>query len=230
MLEILESLEKLNPSWGYSREVGSWMIDHLIGVNSDEPEKRFQNLIDTLDKIIPPLKKLHTLEEANFELAVLGEAITEEGKIEEKEEEFLEFAELEASHLDEVIAALKKLSLSYPRFIIPTISMDLGTKIKTEDREFVCPKSAELYISTDSDAIVGKKNEICISYSTYIDIWLRETLKSGVPRDNSNAAKLNYPRLEEFLITIEKNLGGSFEEGESYYYNDRLQRIGFAQK
>ena len=227
MLETLESLEKLNANWGYSREVGSWNIE-LIGCNSDEPEKRFQNLIDTLNKIIPPLKKLHTLEQADFDLAVLGEAITEEGKIEEKESEFLEFAELEASNFDEVVPAFKKLSLSYPRFIIPRISMDLGTKIKTEDREFICPNSAELYISTDSDAIVGKKDVIYASYSTYIDVWLNKTLENWVLKDNTEYALLNHPRLEEFLLTVEKNLVGSFEKGESYNYSDRLQRIGFA--
>lgn len=223
-----EQQEELVQTWGYSGEVGSWNME-LICSNSDELEKRFQYLISAIKKIIPPLKKMHTLHQIDFDLAVLGEAITEEGRIEEKE--FFEFAELSASSLDDVVPAFEKLSVTYPRFIITRISMDLNTKVKeAREQEVIAPESAELYVSTDSYAELGKKDVIYISYSTYIDIWLRETLKSGVPRDNSNAAKLNYPRLEEFLITIEKNLGGSFEEGESYYYNDRLQRIGFAQK
>lgn len=226
MLEKLESLEKLNANWGYSREVGSWNME-LMGANSDEPETRFQNLIDTLKKIIPPIKKLHTLDEADFDLAILGEAITEKGKIEEKE--FLEFAELEASSLDEVISAFEKLSFSYPRFIITRISMDLNTKIKTKNQEFICPNSAELYISTDGDAIVGQKDLIYVSYSTYIDIWLKKTFENKVPKDNTEASKLNYPRLRDFLLTLEENLGGSFKKGESYNYSDYLQRIGFKQ-
>lgn len=222
-----EQQEELVQTWGYSSEVGSWMIDYLIGANSDEPEKRFQNLIGVIKKIISPLKKLHTLHQVDFDLAVLGETITEEGKIEEKE--FLEFAELSASSLDEVVPAFEKLKTTYPRFIITRISMDLNTKVReAKEREVVLPESAELYISTDSNAIVGQKDGIYIRYSTYIDVWLKETLKSGVPRDNSNPAKLNYPRLEEFLLTVEKNLVGIFEKGESYYYSNCLQRIGFA--
>lgn len=220
-----EQQKKLAQTWGYSKEVGSWNME-LIGANSDEPEERFQSLINIIKKIIPPLKDLHTLNQIDFDLAVLGDAITEEGRIEEKE--FFEFAELSASSLDEVVPAFQKLSSIYSKFIITRISMDLDTKVKeARDREVVVPESAELYISTDSDAELGKKDEIYISYSTCIDVWLKETLKSGVLRDNTNIAKLNYPRLEEFLLTLEKNLGCSFEKGESYYYNDYLQRIGF---
>ena len=221
-----EKQEKLSQTWGYSGEVGSWNME-LIGANSNELEERFQNLIDIIKKIIPPLKELHTLHQIDFDLAVLGNDITEEGKIEEKE--FFEFAELSASTLNEVIPAFEKLSSTYSRFIITRISMELNTKIKEAwNKEIVAPESAELYISTDSDALVGKKDEIYISYSTYIDVWLQKTLKSGVPRDNINTARLNYHQLERFLLTLEKSLGGNFKKGESYYYNDYLQRIGFS--
>ena len=233
MTKALENLEKSNFNWGYLRKVGSWGLDRLTRTNSDEPEKRFQDLLNTLEAIIFPLKKLHVLEKVEFDLAVLGEAVIEEdgeNRIEEKE--FLELIELKVSNLDEVIPTFKNLSLTYSRFIIPTIFMYLGTKVKIGSQEFACSESAELSISTSNFATVGEKDKISIVYYTYIDVWLKETLdplENFCPRDNTQASRLNHPRLIEFLLTLEKNIGSSFEKEESDYYSDHLQRIGFVE-
>lgn len=107
--------------------------------------------------------------------------------------------------------------------------MNLDTKILEEKREIFLPKSAELYIGTCSSCTLPQvETEYFLCYSTFIDVWLKETLgKDKVLRDNTDASNYNKPNLQNFLMALEEQFGISLEKGESYYYSNYLTVKGF---
>jgi hypothetical protein len=217
-------MENWTKSWGFSGIVGEWHLE-VSGGRGDDMEGRFSRLVEVLERIVPLLKRLHQLQKARIDISLLGEEIQTNGEI--KEEAFFEDVELNATSLEDLVPALKQVIQLYPKGLITRVDIDLDTLVIEETGEIIFPKSAELYIGTDSYAQVGKEVDLYVSYSTFIDVWLEKTLSDGVLRDNSEPSNRNHPRLQEFLQGLEKSLEGSLVVGESHYYTGSLQRTGF---
>lgn len=217
-------MENWTKSWGFSGIVGEWDLE-VSGGRGDDMEGRFSRLVEVLERIVPLLKRLHQLQKARIDISLLGEEIQTNGEI--KEEAFFEDVELNATSLEDLVPALKQVIQLYPKGLITRVDIDLDTLVIEETGEIIFPKSAELYIGTDSYAQVGKEVDLYVSYSTFIDVWLEKTLSDRVLRDNSEPSNRNHPRLQEFLQGLEKSLEGSLVVGESHYYTGSLQRTGF---
>ncbi len=212
-------------SWGFSGLVGEWHIE-LPGGQGDDIDGRFNKLIDVLERIVPLLKPLHQLRKAIIDISLLSEELEENGEI--KEKEFREDVELEAISLEDLVPAIKRVIQPYTRYLIARVDIDLDAQVWDETGEIIFPESAELYIGSDSYALMGKEVELYISFSTFIDVWLPKTLDSdGVWRDNTEASRLNHPRLQGFLQALEKNCDSEIVKGESHYYSEFLQNTGF---
>jgi hypothetical protein len=217
-------MENWTKSWGFSGIVGEWHLE-VSGGRGDDMEGRFSRLVEVLERIVSLLKRLHQLQKARIDISLLGEEIQTNGEI--KEEAFFEDVELNATSLEDLVPALKQVIQLYPKGLITRVDIDLDTLVIEETGEIIFPKSAELYIGTDSYAQVGKEVDLYVSYSTFIDVWLEKTLSDGVLRDNNEPSNRNHPRLQEFLQGLEKSLEGSLVVGESHYYTGSLQRTGF---
>lgn len=212
-------------SWGYSGIVGQWSLE-VPGGNSDNLDARYYRLIDVLKVIVPLLQNFHKSNHVQIDISLLGEEVDINGKI--QEEAFLEDIELHMTNLEYLIPVLNRTIQQYSKFLITRLEIDLDTKVIEENKEDFYPKSALLYISTDSYAQAQHKSEIYISYSTLIDVWIENTLgQDGILRDNSEASKYNKNRLQKLLIALESNFKTFLSIGDSYYYCELLTKTGF---
>lgn len=212
-------------SWGYSGIVGQWSLE-VPGGNSDNLDARYHQLIDVLKIIVPLLQNFHKSNHAQIDISLLGEEVEINGEI--QEEAFLEDVEIHITNLEHLIPVLNQTIQQYSKFLITRFEIDLDTKVIEENKEYFYPKSALMYISTDSYAQAQHKSEIYISYSTLIDVWIEKTLgQDGILRDNSEPSRYNKNCLQEFLIALESNFKTSLSVGDSYYYCELLTKTGF---
>ncbi len=221
----MENWENWTKSWGFSGLVGEWHLE-VPGGRGNDLDGRFDRLVDMLERIVPLLKRLHRLQKARIDISLFSEEIQANGEI--KEEAFFEDVELDATSLEDLVPALKQVIQPYSKALVTRVDIDLDTQVLEETEAIIFPKSAELYIGTDSYAQIEKEIELYVSFSTFIDVWLKKTFgPDGVLRDNPEPSSRNQPRLQEFLKALEENLEGNLIAGESYYYLNCLQRTGF---
>jgi len=198
----------------------------IPGGYSDNLKERFSRLMEVLERIVPLLKHLHHLDKAHVDISLLGEERLTNGEI--KEETFFEDVALDATSLDALNQAFKLVVQPYPRSLVTRVNVDLNTRVLEEMGESVFPKSAELYMGTDSYAQADQEANLYVSYSTFIDVWLPKTFgPDRVLRDNTEPSNRNHPHLRAFLQGLENAFVASLAAGESYYYFESLQRTGF---
>ena len=219
-------MENCQTPWGYSRVVGEWYLE-VSGGSSDDLKGRFNTSIDILERSIDALKEIHTLYEASVNISLLGEEILEYGTI--KEEKYLELVSIDCKNLEDLVSSIQTTVRPYSKFLITTIFIDLNTSIREKDREIILPNSADLYIGAGDYAVINEKTELYLSYSTGTNVWLKNVYdkRSLKLLDNSEASKLNLPRLKKFWRSLENNLGVSLDPGESHLYGEYLDKTGF---
>ncbi|MDJ0724080.1 MAG: hypothetical protein QNJ38_03110 [Prochloraceae cyanobacterium] len=220
-------MESWKYPWGYSKRVaGEWYLE-LYGGDSDDLKGRFNKLIDILERSIAALKEIHTFQSASISISLLGEEILADGTI--KEENYLEFVSIDCQKLEDLVFSITQKVRPYYKFFITNIFIDLNTSIQEKDREIILGDSANFYIGAGDYAVINEKTELYLSYSTFTNVWLKNVCGNDYVTllDNSEASKLNLPRLRKFLRSLEQNLGVNIQPGESHLYSQYLDKTGF---
>lgn len=220
-------MENWTKSWGFSGLVGEWNCE-VWGGHSNKIQERFNRLIEVLELILPLLNSLHRLHKAYIDINLLGEEVQLNGTI--KEVGFFEDLALDATSLNDLVSALKKVTQNYPHCLVTKVDIELDTMVLEDSGIIILPNSSNLFLGMDNKAEIDQEVNvnIYVCFSTYIDVWLKKTFnENGLLRDNQEASKRNHPHLKKFLQGLEESLQVQLKVGESRYYSKYLHRTGF---
>jgi len=173
-----------------------------------------------LHAALPILTSLHEVRKATIDFTYLSESLTDD--------EVFESVDLHATDPKSLLTSLNALVHEHPRVLVTALFIDLDTHVIDDAEPVIAPESAQFYVGTNVEAVGHTRPYLHVSYSTYIDVWVEETLgQDKVERDNVVAARENNPRLRQFLARLEQALRVSLSVGESYYYSDIITSSGF---
>ncbi len=237
-----ETKEPILDTWGYVKDAGSWDIGiyttaenrfSTLEVN-ERMIKYTEGFLQTFGDIAQPTGlffDLLTLDENGREKEYLEDACRLRNQSHSEAKGRIGFSGLD------VISQLKSYLIPPASFLVPKIFVycDLLLCAKTDTgkiERIIIPEAADYYFGypaeSDSDGHIVP-GDICLSFSTVIDIWLGKTYNPRLQKyfDNEELANLNHPLLEIALRNWEKLIAHPIDNVETRYYGDCISRYGF---
>ena len=108
-----------------------------------------------------------------------------------------------------------------------SLFIELDTSIVDAEGEAYCPQSATFQLSMTPPWT--ESPSVWVIYITHIDVWLSTTYgPCRESRSNRDAARLNRPRLADFLVRLAVVIGPSFRPGLSQTYPFAITPTGFS--
>lgn len=215
-----------NTSWGYSGIVGAWESEFQL-CNAALPIVFFEFQSEKIEDIIHVLQKDHVIELIEFSIVDYED---KDGFLQEKN--YVEDATVKyTSNSKNIISKLKNAinNLNFRNYYLTNICINLSTKINSKNGIQLVPTSSTLMISVDPDwSVLVNSPTAILSYETYIDVWLSETLDSNKQwRNNKEYSDINSTTINKLIEQLKKTIQSDFQATKSDFYTESISDRGF---